>query len=80
MLNLGIKNTLKILRGTSVGMFLGDEEENDVLLPKKYIPENAIVGDEIEVFIYKDSEDRVIATTLEPKIKLNHHNVCFFFL
>lgn len=71
MLHLGIKNTLRILRGTTVGMFLGDDEENDVLLPKKYVPENAIVGDNIEVFIYKDSEDRIIATTLEPKIYLN---------
>lgn len=71
MLHLGIKNTLRILRGTTVGMFLGDDEENDVLLPKKYVPEDAIVGDDIEVFIYKDSEDRVIATTLEPKIQLN---------
>ena len=71
MLHLGIKNTLHILRGTTVGMFLGDDEENDVLLPKKYIPEDAVVGDDIEVFIYKDSEDRIIATTLEPKIQLN---------
>ena len=71
MLNLGVKNTLKILRGTSVGMYLGDDEGNDVLLPKKYIPEDVIVGDDIEVFIYKDSEDRVIATNLEPKLQLN---------
>ena len=71
MLHLGIKNTLRILRGTTVGFFLGDDEENDVLLPKKYIPEGAVVGDDIEVFIYRDSEDRVIATTLEPKIQLN---------
>ena len=71
MLHLGIKNTLRILRGTIVGMFLGDDEENDVLLPKKYIPEDTVVGDDIEVFIYKDSEDRIIATTLEPKIQLN---------
>ncbi len=71
MLHLGIKNTLRILRGTGVGMFLGDDEGNDVLLPKKYVPENAIVGDDIEVFIYRDSEDRIIATNLEPKIQLN---------
>ncbi|MFY7908123.1 MAG: S1 RNA-binding domain-containing protein [Emticicia sp.] len=71
MLDLGVKNTLRILRGTGVGMFLGDAEGNDVLLPKKYIPEDAIVGDDIEVFIYRDSEDRIIATTLEPKIQLN---------
>lgn len=71
MLHLGKKNTLRILRGTGVGMFLGDEEGNDVLLPKKYVPENAIVGEDIEVFIYRDSEDRIIATNLEPKIQLN---------
>lgn len=71
MLDLGVKNTLRILRGTGVGMFLGDEEGNDVLLPKKYIPDDVIVGDDIEVFIYRDSEDRIIATTLEPKIQLN---------
>lgn len=71
MLNLGVKNTLRILRGTSVGMYLGDEDGNDVLLPKKYIPDDVIVGDDIDVFIYKDSEDRIIATTLEPKVKLN---------
>jgi predicted RNA-binding protein (virulence factor B family) len=71
MLHLGIKNTLRILRDTGVGMFLGDEEGNDVLLPKKYVPENAIVGEDIEVFIYRDSEDRIIATNLEPKIQLN---------
>lgn len=71
MLHLGIKNTLRILRGTGVGMFLGDDEGNDVLLPKKNVPENAIVGDDIEVFIYRDSEDRIIATNLEPKIQLN---------
>lgn len=71
MLDLGVKNTLRILRGTGVGMFLGDAEGNDVLLPKKYIPDDVIVGDDIEVFIYRDSEDRIIATTLEPKIQLN---------
>lgn len=71
MLDLGVKNTLRILRGTGVGMFLGDDEGNDVLLPKKYIPDDVIVGDDIEVFIYRDSEDRIIATTLEPKIQLN---------
>jgi predicted RNA-binding protein (virulence factor B family) len=70
-MHLGVKNTLRVLRGTSVGMYLGDKEGNDVLLPKKYIPDDLIVGDDIEVFIYKDSEDRIIATTLEPKVQLN---------
>jgi predicted RNA-binding protein (virulence factor B family) len=67
----GEYNHLKILRGTSVGMYLGDEEGNDVLLPHKYIPENASLGQMIDVFIYRDSEDRLIATTLKPLILLN---------
>ncbi|UBM58059.1 GntR family transcriptional regulator [Marinilongibacter aquaticus] len=71
MLRNGEYNTLTILRGTSVGFYLGDEEGNDVLLPHKYIPENAEVGQQIEVFIYRDSEDRLIATTLKPLIDLN---------
>lgn len=70
-MEVGKYNTLKILRGTSVGMYLGDEEGNDVLLPHKYIPENAQIGEDIEVFIYRDSEDRLIATTLKPLILLN---------
>ncbi len=71
MLQLGEINILTILRGTSVGMYLGDEEGNDVLLPNKYVPENATIGETIEVFLYRDSEDRIIATTLQPKIRLN---------
>jgi predicted RNA-binding protein (virulence factor B family) len=70
-MEVGKYNSLQILRGTSVGMYLGDEEGNDVLLPHKYIPENAQIGETIEVFIYRDSEDRLIATTLKPLILLN---------
>lgn len=71
MIKVGEINNLRVLRGTSVGMYLGDEEDNDVLLPNKYIPDGLIVGDFIDVFIYRDSEDRIIATTLQPKINLN---------
>lgn len=71
MLKLGEYNTLKVLRGTSVGFYLGDDDDNDVLLPHKYIPLESNVGDEIEVFLYKDSEDRIIATTLKPPITLH---------
>ncbi len=70
-MKVGQYNTLKVLRGTSVGMYLGDEEDNDVLLPHKYIPDTAAIGQDIEVFIYRDSEDRLIATTLRPLIELN---------
>ena len=71
MIEIGKNNVLRVLRHKSVGVFLGDNEGNDVLLPNKYVPENIEVDDEIDVFIYKDSEDRIVATTLEPKIKLN---------
>lgn len=69
-MEVGKLNTLRVLRDTSVGMYLGDEAGNDVLLPNKYIPEDLNIGDDIEVFLYQDSEDRLIATTLTPKIKL----------
>ncbi|MDC6389737.1 S1-like domain-containing RNA-binding protein [Maribacter sp. PR1] len=70
MIEIGIKNNLKILRDTSVGLFLGDEEGNDVLLPNKYVPESYEIGEEIEVFCYLDYDERPVATTLEPDIML----------
>lgn len=71
MLQLGQQNTLTILRGTSVGFFLGNEEGDEVLLPHKYIPENALVGQDITVFVYKDYDERPIATTLKPAAEIN---------
>ena len=71
MVKIGDYNRLEILRSTGVGMYVGAEEVEDILLPLKYIPENSEVGDEIDVFVYRDSEDRIIATTLKPKIVVN---------
>jgi len=70
-MEIGRYNTLELLRITSVGAFLGDEQGNDVLLPTKWIPEGAVVGDRLEVFVYTDSEDRPIATTLTPNACVN---------
>lgn len=70
MLNLGQLNTLSALRQTDNGIYLIDEEENEVLLPNKYIPVGMKMGDKIEVFLYTDSEDRMIATNLIPKVYL----------
>ncbi|HSZ24810.1 MAG TPA: S1-like domain-containing RNA-binding protein, partial [Cytophagaceae bacterium] len=71
MIEIGKFNVLKALRLTPPGMFLWDGHGEDVvLLPNKYIPQNLEIGEEMKVFIYRDSEDRIIATTLEPKIKL----------
>jgi hypothetical protein len=70
MIFIGQTNELQALRLTSVGMFLGDGEGNEVLLPNKYVPETLREGEPIEVFVYTDSEDRPVATTLEPAIQL----------
>lgn len=70
MIEIGKHNTLEIVRDTSVGLFLSDGE-TDVLLPNKYVPKKFVVGDEINVFIYLDHEERLVATTLKPYIELN---------
>lgn len=66
---LGKKQTLMVVKKVEFGVYLGNEEER-VLLPKKQVPEGLEVGDPVEVFLYKDSSDRLIATTNEPKITL----------
>lgn len=58
---------LKVLRQVSIGLYLDGDTLGDILLPKRYVPEDIKEGDEIEVFIYLDSEDRIIATTETPK-------------
>lgn len=71
MIKIGHYNTLTILRDTDPGLYLGDDEENVVLLPHKYKPDVWEIDDEIEVFVYLDNEERPIATTLEPHVLLN---------
>ena len=66
MAEVGKYNKLEILRQVEQGMYLAGENSNDILLPTTYIPENCKIGDEIEVFVYRDSEDRIIATTQKP--------------
>ncbi|MCZ6899190.1 MAG: S1-like domain-containing RNA-binding protein, partial [Bacteroidetes bacterium] len=71
MITLGIQNKLKIERFTPPGAFLSDEQGNEVLLPTKYLPSQAKTDDWIDVFVYKDSEDRIISTTLDPYVRLH---------
>lgn len=71
MIEIGRINTLKVLRETEVGLYLGDEEKNDVLLPASYVKEKYKVGQEIEVFVYPDSDGKAIATTSKPYIQIN---------
>ncbi|OFX43780.1 MAG: GntR family transcriptional regulator [Bacteroidetes bacterium GWA2_30_7] len=71
MLEIGKYNNLTILRHTSVGLFLSDESGEEVLLPTKYCPEKVIIGNKINVLVYRDNAERKIATTLTPKILLH---------
>lgn len=68
-MRLGEKQVLTVVKVVDFGVYLGSDEER-VLLPKKQVPEGIEVGDPVEVFLYKDSSDRMIATTNEPKITL----------
>lgn len=73
MIELGRIQRLKVVRMTKIGAFLNTEqgaEKDEVLLPKGQIPEGIDTGSELEVFVYKDSEDRTIATTKQPRITL----------
>jgi predicted RNA-binding protein (virulence factor B family) len=70
MIEIGKFNTLTIARGTSVGLYLTDGT-TDVLLPNKYVPDAWNEGDEFTAFVYLDQEERPVATTLEPLIKLD---------
>lgn len=63
---IGKVNKLKVLREVSIGVYLDGDTIGDVLLPKRYVPEGTKEGDEVEVFIHLDSEDRLIATTERP--------------
>jgi predicted RNA-binding protein (virulence factor B family) len=66
MIQVGNYNTLKVSRKTDFGFYL-DDGEDGILLPKRFVPRGLRIGDEIKVFIYHDSDNRLIATTQEPK-------------
>lgn len=71
MIEQGKFSKLSIVKRSSFGLFLGDETGEEVLLPNKYCTDSMKPGLEIEVFIYRDSEGRKVATTLKPKILLH---------
>jgi hypothetical protein len=66
MVKVGEYNLLKILRAVDFGVYLDDGAEG-ILLPKRFLPEGVAVGDELRVFVYHDSESRLVATTQQPK-------------
>jgi uncharacterized protein len=65
LINIGVYNTLTVLRFVDFGAYLDDGAEG-ILLPKRFMPANLAVGDAIKVFLYHDSDNRMIATTQEP--------------
>lgn len=69
MIELGKFNTLKILRDTDPGLFLGDDEDNEVLLPNRYVPTDFKIDDFLDVFVYLDNEERLVAVTDTPYIQ-----------
>ena len=72
MFHLGESQELYVVKEVGFGIYLGEEENatEKVLLPKKEVPEGIKAGDTLEVFLYKDSQDRLIATTRTPKVRL----------
>ena len=66
MIKVGEYNTLKVIREVAFGVYLDDGAEG-ILLPKRFMPESVKIGDELTVFLYHDGEDRLIATTQQPK-------------
>ncbi len=71
MIHLGKINTLEIIREAVQGLYIADEEGNEVLLPNRYVPENFKIWDKIDVFVYLDNEERPVATTDKPYIQLD---------
>jgi len=66
MIKIGEYNVLKVIKELAFGLYLDDGKEG-ILLPKRFVPKSAKIGDELKVFLYHDGEDRVIATTQQPK-------------
>ena len=70
-IKLGEMNLLKVVKAVDFGVYLdGGEQAGEILLPTRYVPEGCQPGDELNVFLYLDQEERLIATTLVPKAKV----------
>jgi predicted RNA-binding protein (virulence factor B family) len=68
MVEIGKLNRLTVVKEVDFGLYLDGGSQGEILLPVRYLPKDCNVGDEIEVFIYRDSEDRIIATTEKPYV------------
>lgn len=72
MIKIGCFNNLKVVKEVPFGIYLDGEDWGEILLPKKFVPLDTKVHDTLNVFIYFDSEDKIIATTLKPRVLLGH--------
>ncbi|MDF1683478.1 MAG: S1-like domain-containing RNA-binding protein [Legionellaceae bacterium] len=72
MLQVGQFNQLRVVKEVPFGVYLDGDDWGEILLPRKVVPEGAAIGDSLDVFIYFDSEDKIIATTKQPKIVFGH--------
>ena len=70
MLAIGEVNRLEVVKKVDFGVYLDAEDRDNILLPKRYVPENCNIGDWLDVFIYFDSDDILIATTETPRVKV----------
>lgn len=71
MIRIGDYNTLEIIREAEQGIYLSDADDNEVLLPNRYVPETFQIWEKIEVFVYLDNEERLVAVTDEPYVLRN---------
>lgn len=65
MVNVGRYNELEVVKRLDFGIYLRDDDR-EILMPTKWVPENTKIGDRLSVFIFRDSDDRLIATTVKP--------------
>ena len=72
MIQLGKRNDMKVLRMVDFGAYLDAGDIGEILLPNRYVPEGCKVGDKVNVFVYLDSEERLVATTQKSLVEVNH--------
>ena len=70
MIKLGDYNTLRIVKRVDFGLYLDGGDDGEILLPSRYVPDGIAIGDKIEVFIYLDQDEKLVATTLHPLAKV----------
>jgi len=69
-LRLGDYNTLKIVKRVDFGLYLDGGDDGEILLPSRYVPDGIAIGQQLEVFIYLDQDEKLVATTLRPIAKV----------